>query len=546
VNKKELNTLYYGDNLTILRKYIPDESVDLIYLDPPFNSNATYNVLFKEPGTGEQSAAQITAFEDTWHWTSESERAFQEIVNTAPATVVLLMRALREVFPRSDMMAYLTMICIRLLELKRVLKSTGSLYLHCDPTASHYLRIVLDAVFGKENFRNEIIWKKTNSPKAQAKGLGKQHDVIFLYSKNIDFFSMQRIYKKPDENYLKSFRYDDKDGKGRYQTVALSNVTSLGGFAKMKTFEWRGVTARWIYSKENLDKFWEEGRIYKTKSGMYRLKKHLKDIPGQIVSDIWVDKEVSPLQGGSSEFLSYQTQKPEALLERIIKASSKEGDTVLDPFCGCGTAVVAAHRLKRNWIGIDITHLAISLMKWRLKTNFPDIAFSVVGEPVDLAGAEALAKENRYQFQWWALSLIGARPFGDKKKGADTGIDGFLFFNDAGETKKAVVSVKSGKVGVSQIRELIRVVEREKAEMGFFLTLKTATAPMKEEAAEVGFYLDSFGNKYLKLQIFTIEELLKGKQPETPQKIGPFHSFSNKNKTKKKNKRNNTFRTTLI
>ncbi|HDN68307.1 MAG TPA: site-specific DNA-methyltransferase, partial [Methanomicrobia archaeon] len=240
------------------------------------------------------------------------------------------------------------------------------------------------------------------------------------------------------------------------------------------------------------------------------------------------------------------TQKPEALLERIIKASSKEGDTVLDPFCGCGTAVVAAHRLKRNWIGIDITHLAISLMKWRLKTNFPDIAFSVVGEPVDLAGAEALAKENRYQFQWWALSLIGARPFGDKKKGADTGIDGFLFFNDAGETKKAVVSVKSGKVGVSQIRELIRVVEREKAEMGFFLTLKTATAPMKEEAAEVGFYLDSFGNKYLKLQIFTNEELLKGKQPETPQKIGPFHSFSNKNKTKKKNKKNNTFRTTLI
>ena len=492
----DLNTLYYGDNLTILRRYFPNESVDLIYLDPPFNSNASYNILFKEPGTGgEQSAAQITAFDDTWHWTLETEQAFQEIVKTAPATVVNLMTALKDAIHRNDLLAYLTMMCIRLLELKRVLKQTGSLYLHCDPTASHYLKILLDAIFGKENFRNEIVWLYKGRELSH-RNYNKKHDIIFFYTKSDKYrFNWEAILEPLEESSKKALaRY--KDEKGYF----IVRYKKGGGFAPIE----------------------KEGE------GTYR-----QYVPKGVPPRDWFYADYAR----KSELLGYRTQKPEALLERIIKASSNEGDTVLDPFCGCGTAVVAAHRLNRKWIGIDITHLAINLIKGRLKDNFPEIELkAAVGEPVDLAGAEALALQNRYQFQWWALSLIDARPFGDKKKGADTGIDGYFFFNDAGETKKAVVQVKSGKVGVSQIRELIQVVAREKAKMGFFLTLKNPTAPMTEAATGEGFYSDSFGNKYPKLQIFTIEELLNNKSPDTPQKVGLFESF--RNTKRRKNKRN--------
>jgi len=460
----DLNTLYYGDNLTILRRYFPNESVDLIYLDPPFNSNASYNILFKEPGTGgEQSAAQITAFDDTWHWTLETEQAFQEIVKTAPATVVNLMTALKDAIHRNDLLAYLTMMCIRLLELKRVLKQTGSLYLHCDPTASHYLKILLDAIFGKENFRNEIVWLYKGRELSH-RNYNKKHDIIFFYTKSDKYrFNWEAILEPLEESSKKALaRY--KDEKGYF----IVRYKKGGGFAPIE----------------------KEGE------GTYR-----QYVPKGVPPRDWFYADYAR----KSELLGYRTQKPEALLERIIKASSNEGDTVLDPFCGCGTAVVAAHRLNRKWIGIDITHLAINLIKGRLKDNFPEIELkAAVGEPVDLAGAEALALQNRYQFQWWALSLVDARPFGDKKKGADTGIDGFLFFNDAGETKKAVVQVKSGKVGVSQIRELNAVVAREKAEMGFFLTLKTPT--------------------------------LNNKSPDTPQKVGLFESF--RNTKRRKNKRN--------
>ena len=477
----ETSVLYYGDNLAVLREYLPPTSVDLIYLDPPFNSNATYNVLFKEPGTGEQSKSQITAFEDTWHWTAEIERAFQEIVESAPSEVVDLMLSLRRAVRENDILAYLTMMCIRLLELKRVLKETGSIYLHCDPTASHYLKIVLDAVFGKRNFRNEIVWCYTG-PSRPVKDFPRKHDVIFRYSKSDEYFSNLEGVRIP----YKALHTD------------------------------KGKEAR-IWGKEG-----------KLQDERVR-KKYIER--GKIPEDFWIDipsgGHISP-----KERLGYRTQKPEALLERIIKASSNEGDVVLDPFCGCGTAVAVAEKLGRRWIGIDITHLAIAVVKERLKRNFPEIQFKVVGEPKDLAGAKALATQDRYQFQWWALSLVGARPYGGSgsggkkgkkgKKGADTGIDGFYYFNDGGTTKKAVVSVKSGKVGVSQIRELNAVVEREKAEMGFFLTLEPATRPMIEEAAKNGDFKDSFGSKYPKTQIFTIEELFSGKEPDAPQKLPVF------------------------
>lgn len=471
----ETNILYYGDNLTILRKYIREDTIDLIYLDPPFNSKATYNILFKEP-TGEQSKAQVEAFEDTWHWTIETEKTFQEIVDTAPSNVVELMIALRGAIHENDMMAYLTMMCIRLLELKRVLKDTGSIYLHCDPTASHYLKTIMDAIFGFENFRNEIIYCFSGGgiPK---KNFPRKHQIILRYTKNAEEYSERGIFNIEYRQY----------GEWTEKHKPRHSLTSGG---------------------KELDM----GR-------------------GTPINDWWSD--LKHLTSYQREWLGYPTQKPEALLERIVRISSNEGEVILDPFCGCGTALVAAERLKRKWIGIDITHLAISLMKWRLKNNFPDIEFKVIGEPMDLSGAKELANQNRYQFQWWALSQIDARPYGDKKKGADTGIDGYYYFNDGGATKKAIVSVKSGDVTVSQVRDLNAVVERERASMGFFITLENPTVPMKEEAVKKGFYTDSHHNKYPKVQILTIEEILNGKEPETPQKV-PIYKSNIKREEKEK------------
>lgn len=469
----DTNVLYYGDNLEILRKYVPDNSIDLIYLDPPFNSKATYNVLFKEP-SGEPSQAQITAFEDTWHWTEETERTFAETVEICPANVVELMVAFRKFIHENDMMAYLTMMCIRLLELKRALKDSGSIYLHCDPTASHYLKIVMDTIFGVKNFRNEIVWGYAGGgiPK---KDFPRKHDIILRYSKT--------------ENYFYAPQY--------------------------RPYTWGTL---------------QRGRT-KVK-GKYA-EKGLRP-EGTPVNDWWSDipKITSPTD---KENLGYPTQKSEALLERIIETSSKEGDIVLDPFCGCGTALVAAHKLNRRWIGVDITHLAISTMKWRLDNMFPDIKYKVIGEPVDLAGAKELASQNQYQFQWWALSLIGARPYGNKKKGADTGIDGYLYFMDEKDkVKKAIVQVKSGGVSVDLVRDLRGVVDRENAEMGIFLTLEPPTKPMKLEAVSQGFYRSPLGKDYRKMQILTIEELLKGKKPDIPPWVSPIQAppLSKKNEGK--------------
>ena len=460
------NTLYYGDNLEIIRNYISDASVDLIYLDPPFNSKAGYNILFKEP-TGEPSKAQITAFEDTWHWREETERTYQEIIDTAPGSVVDMMRAFRGFVGLNDMMAYLTMMCIRLIELKRVLRDTGSIYLHCDPTASHYLKILMDTVFGKRNFRNEIIWCYTSGGVSK-RHFGRKHDIILFYTKANEYNFMP-IYRPYSEKTLKR------------------------GLTKVK------------------GKYFNQG---------------LRE-EGAILQDWW---EIQPiLSPTAKERLGYPTQKPESLLERIIKASSKDGDTILDPFCGCGTAIVAAEKLKRKWMGIDITHLAINLIKWRLMNTFELEAkkdYGVIGEPEDLSGAAELASQNRFQFQWWALSLINARPYGDKKRGADRGIDGFIYFIDGKkEVKKVIVQVKSGKVQVKDIRELGHVIEREEAVIGVFVTLMNPTRAMIKEAAAKGFYRSNVTNKdYPRIQILTIEDIFQEKNPHLPEeyRVSPY------------------------
>jgi DNA modification methylase len=514
----DTNVLYFGDNLEILRKYIPDGSVDLIYLDPPFNSKATYNVLFKEPG-GESSQAQITAFEDTWHWGLESERALQEIAASAiaPAEVKELMSVLPNmVGKRTDMMAYLTMMGIRLIELKRVLKDTGSIYLHCDPTASHYLKILMDTIFGAQNFRNEIVWKRTSAHNDPGR-YGANIDIILFYAVSSSWVWNQ-IYLAHDEDYINRFHHEDQDGRLWTDDNLTAKGLSGGGYE----YEYKGVKSLWRCPLETMQKLDAEGKLHFTKAGGIRLKRYLDENKGVVLQCLWDD--IPPINSQAKERLGYQTQKPEALLERIIKASSNEGDTILDPFCGCGTAIIAAQKLNRKWIGIDITHLAIGLMKWRLRNMVPMPVYKVIGEPKDLAGAIELAEQNKYQFQWWAVSLIGGQPYGERKKGADTGIDGYLYYMDEKDKiKKAIISVKGGKsTNVSMIRDLGHVIEREKADIGVFVSLEKPTRPMLEESAMMGFYHSPLGKDYPRIQVLTIEEILQGKSPDIPPWIAPI------------------------
>ena len=532
------NALYFGDNLHILRDYVAADSVDLIYLDPPFNSNATYNVLFRER-SGEESAAQITAFDDTWRWNMESELAYRDVITREAGKVGELLAAMRAFLGQNDMMAYLTMMAQRLVELHRVLKPTGSIYLHCDPTASHYLKLLLDAVFGADNFRNEIVWKRTGSH-GGAKRWGPVHDVIFFYtaSKNNKW---NRSFQSYSLEYLNNY-YRHEDKRGKYRLVTLTGAGTRTGDSGQ---EWRGVNPtdsgrHWavprkslqdaypnrtdldgLSTQQKLDLLDDAGLIYWPPNGRVpQQKRYTDESAGVPIQDIIAD--INPIASQARERLGYPTQKPEALLERIISASSNEGDVVLDPFCGCGTAVAAAERLNRRWIGIDITHLAITLIRHRLHDAFGEDLrpYEVIGEPKDLPSAEALALQDRYQFEWWALGLVDARPARDRKKGADAGIDGYInFFDDnSGKPRRIVVQVKSGGVQRNQIATLKSDMEREKAELALFVTLKPPTRPMRQEALEAGFYTPKAfpDHRSPRVQILTIEELLSGVKADLP------------------------------
>ena len=516
-----MKRLYFGDNLQVLRESINSESVDLVYLDPPFNSNADYNVIFGGRKSGDAPPqAQITAFEDTWHWSDESARTLQALYDVNGDLAELLDLLVRRL-GHNDLSAYLVMMAIRLVELHRVLKPTGSLYLHCDPTASHYLKIILDAIFGIQNYRNEITWKRT-SAHSSAKRYGCVHDIILFYSKSSKFLWNQQ-HTEFTEEYVNTF-FDSVDEQGkRYKRMDL---TGAGVSAGESGKTWRGidVTAKgrhWAYLPSTLDEFVAQGRIHfpKKKDGMPRLKQYPEDLAGIPLQDIWGD--LRPLHNLSSERLGYPTQKPLSLLERILKASSNQDDIVLDPFCGCGTALHAAQKLKRNWIGIDITHLAISLIEIRLISAFPQIEFEVFGTPKDFASAQDLARRDKYQFQWWACSLVKVPPYQGKKKGADGGIDGLRYISDLDENKrdikrKIIVSVKGGdNVSVSMVRDLIGTMSTNKADLGFFVTLAEPTKAMITEATKAGFYRAANGKDYPRVQIFTIEDLLSGaKKPE--------------------------------
>ena len=540
-----MNQLWFGDNLDILRNEIADESVDLIYLDPPFNSKASYNVLFKSP-RGRVAQAQAAAFEDTWRWGDPAQRCFDEVIaQGGPAAAIL--KALKGPFGTSQMMAYLANMTVRLIELHRVLKPTGSLYLHCDPTASHYIKIVLDAIFGAERFKSEIVWKRSSAhsdAKQGASNYGHIHDLILFYAKS-KICTWNVIHTPYEDDYVASeYRLVD-DATGRRFRRGDLTAAKPGGDVE---YDWRvkkraGIRERWVgdlddeylspkagweykavgpytgrfwgYSKENLKQFEREGRIRHTYGGMPEYKRFLDEMPGVPLQDIWTD--IKPIPSGAAERLGYPTQKPLPLLERIIAVSSNPGDLVLDPFCGCGTAVDAAEKLGRRWIGIDITHVAIQIIEGRLNAEFKGQAdYEVKGSPTEFSAARDLASRDKHEFQLWAAKLVGAAPEA-RKKGPDRGIDGIIYYLEGrAQTNFAVISVKGGKnLGVSMIRELIAVVKKEGAGAGVFVCLETPTRNMVNEALDAGRF-NVLGKPYPKIQICTVEALLAGKRPNLP------------------------------
>ncbi|GAB4289630.1 MAG: site-specific DNA-methyltransferase [Roseovarius sp.] len=502
-----MNHLYYGDNLQVLRESIADESVDLIYLDPPFNSNATYSHLFKDE-SGQVSGAQIAAFEDTWHWDDMvSGQALVELRESPYQEAAKMLDAMVGFLGKNPMTAYLAMMAVRLVELHRVLKPTGSLYLHCDPTASHYLKILLDAVFGAQQYSNELIWVRSLPHGNQSKKFGASHDVILFYRKSGEAkWNGSFVPHRPE--YLRDFyKFREPDGRV-YRLISCINPNRN---RPNLTYEWNGVTKVWKYTKERMQRMHDEGLLVYSKTGTPSYKGYLDQMKGKPTQDVWTD--IAPLMGSSQERLGYPTQKPVALLERIINASSNPGDVVLDPFCGCGTTVHAAQKLGRRWIGIDITHLAINLIETRLYDAFEGRAeFTVHGVPRDIGGARELFERDdktKKEFEKWACGLIKAYPQGGGKKGADGGIDGLFRFGPARE-HTAIVSVKGGKnVGVAMVRDLDAVVKAQKAQIGILLTLTPPTGPMLDWARGAGtFQVEGF-DPVPRLQIITIEEAME-------------------------------------
>jgi site-specific DNA-methyltransferase (adenine-specific) len=458
----EENKLFYGDNLDVLRRHVGDQSVDLVYLDPPFQSGRNYNIFFRnEAGIGAEE--QVRAFKDTWTWGPEAEENFDDVVQEG-GNLAQAMVALRSLLGECDLLAYLAMMAPRLRELHRVLSPEGTLYLHCDPRASHYLKVLLDACFGGASFRNEVVWRYRRMPSV-SRDFQRFHDVLLRYTKNRSGdATFNQLYDELAESTLKT-----------WGTKKQNAVFRNGQRIKSSTLE--------------------------------------EESPGVPMGDVWDISIIAPM---SKERLGYPTQKPEALLERVLLASSDPGQVVLDPFCGCGTAVAVAEKLGRRWIGIDITHLAIGLIKYRMEMAFgANAKFGIVGEPRSIEAARQLAEDNPYQFQWWFVGRLLGRPV-EEQKGRDRGVDGRLHFRDAPRPalpRQIVLSVKAGRTGPTHVRDLRGVVEREQVQgavMGALLTLQEPTAEMVREAASAGFYHSPWGTKHPRIQLLTAEQLLAG------------------------------------
>lgn len=511
-----MNQLWFGDNLTILREEVASESVDLIYLDPPFNSNANYNVLFRTP-SDEAASAQVEAFRDTWTWGNEAQWALDEIMMSGGA-VANIVHALHSALGESDMMAYLVMMAQRLTELHRVLRSSGSIFLHCDPTASHYLKIILDSVFGPTRYTNEIVWKRSdahNDAKQGAKHFGRVHDVLLFFRKGRESTFNVQYSPLPQSTVDKWYRHIEEETGRRYNKA---DVTGPGGAAKGNPYyEWNGISRYWRYSRDTMERLHNEGRLTYSSSGMTYQKRYLDESKGVPLQDMWDDIPMLRGINGARERLGYPTQKPLALLRRIIESASNPDEVVLDPFCGCGTAVAAAQTAGRRWIGIDVAYHAIRVIEDRLATMPGKVDYQLGGIPRDFEAALRLAQRDKFQFQWWANYLVGVQALKEIKKGPDRGIDGQMYFmNGPKGWGRILTSVKGGQhVGSKDVREFKAVIDRERAEMGLFICLNEPTRDMNTEAAAFGFVQTAHGH-LPKLQIVSIAEWFRGKRPHLP------------------------------
>ncbi len=523
------NRLYFGDCLDILKELHnehPNGFIDLIYIDPPFNSKRDYNVLFETLDLTD-TKAQKQAFSDTWSSISYIDTLNQ--IYDLNLDLYQLLKTLDKLNLSKSIISYLTTISIRIYYIHKILKDTGSFYLHCDPTMSHYLKIVCDLIFRAKNFRNEIIWKRAFAKKGsqfKMKKLANNTDIILFYgkSKNIYFETPKIIL--PTKELIQKYNRIDENGK-RFKSEPLELPKRMA--RPNLIFEFKGYTPKygWMMNKEKLEKLDKKNKIYFTRGGKPRRKNFLDDYEGTEIDNIWVD--IPPIGHSNDDKLGYPTQKPEALLERIIKASSNKGDLIADFFCGCGTTVTVAERLKRNWIGVDISHLAIKLILDRLIKPYKNKEkrvkirdnIEVNGFPKDIASAKELAKhtkKGRIKFQDWIIEvMLGG--VSNPKKSADGGYDGYITFYKTEKQKEIVlIEVKSGKLGVKNIREFIQVINRQEADMGIFVCFEEyLTKPMLLEAKQEGYYSDEF--HYDKIQIITIEDLLDDKMPQIPESI---------------------------
>jgi DNA modification methylase len=519
------NQLYYGDNLEVLRKFIQDESIDLCYIDPPFNSKRNYNQIYNN--IGKEDRAQAQAFIDTWTWDDHANQGLEEILSNYlghfTAQSIDLISGLTKVLGKGSLLAYLVSITLRIAEIHRVLKPTGSFYLHCDISASHYLKLVLDAIFCPQggDFKNEIIWKITTAHSDAKKRFGKNNDIIFFYTKDVDNYTWNPQYTPLKEQRLKDYSYQDSDGR----LWASDNITAKGLSGGGYEYEYKGIKGYWRCPLETMQQLDQENRLYFTSRGGIRIKRYLDENKGYLVQEVFDD--IPPISSQAKERLGYPTQKPEALLERIIKASSNENDVILDAYCGCGTTVAVAQKLNRQWIGIDITYQSISLILKRLEDSFgKDVSDQIKlhGIPKDIEAAisfqlgfaNALSQKpddrTRKEFEKWAiLTYTNNRGIINPKKGKDQGIDGIVYFRGNNrETEKIIIQVKSGNIKSGDIRDLQGTMSLEQAQMGIFITLKEPTKDMITTAKQAGIYQNEFMKQsYDKISLVTISEIIE-------------------------------------
>ena len=512
----QAGTLYYGDCLDWLEKW-PSESVDLVYLDPPFNSKTDYSIS-REIGSG--TPAHMPAFSDTWRWDHAAERRVtrigQAVTHPAHRTVV----ALHLQLGASEMMAYLGYMAERLAELSRVLKPTGSIYVHCDPSASHYLKLLMDGIFDPRRFLNEIIWRRT-SAHSDTRHWGASHDTILFYAASGNAgWAWNQEYVPHDDDYLSQFNRVDPDGRRWQDDCLTAKRLSDGGYE----YIYKGVESRWRVSLETMKRLDREGSLHVTSTGGIRRKRYLDEVPDTPVQGLWTD--IPPINSQSKERLGYPTQKPLALLKRVVSASSRAGDIVLDPFCGCGTTIEAAHQLDRRWVGIDVSAHAINLIA---EKRLPRVEMRVEGLPNDLDGACKFASANRLDFGAWAVTRVpGLAP--SAAKCGDEGIDGrgiLLPFEGVGTASAAVTRlvlgrVRSGRFSLPQLRDFCNVVRREQAALGIYITLDSApTAAARRQLAGMG-RVQIGSRDYPRVQMWSIRDYFEQRVPELPGMTDPY------------------------